>query len=150
MRRVAAALAMTAVIALAAAPAVAAPPQAVSIDMAGTFTGPNTVAGTFTSTGAIADSGTYTETFRLVGKTIHGVKTLTGSDGTLVIAITAVVDFPTPTTATFRAGHWRVVSGTGTFARVRGGGSPGAYGIADLAAGTIEVSHRGAVVVRSG
>ena len=43
----------------------------------------------FTSTGAIADSGTYTETFRLVGKTIHAVKTLTGSEGTLVIAIAA-------------------------------------------------------------
>jgi hypothetical protein len=116
----------------------------VKIEMRGQLTGPDSVAGTFTSTvGRIEDSGTYTETFTIVGDVIDGVKVLTGSRGTVAISVHSFIDFPTPTTATFRGGQWRILYGTGAYSGLQGGGRPGAKGGADLAAGTVDVSHRG-------
>ena len=116
----------------------------IKIEMRGQFTGPDSVSGTFRSTiGRIEDSGTYTETFTIVGDVIDGVKVLTGARGTVTMRVHGFIDFPTATTATFRGGRWRILSGTGVYAGLEGGGRPGAKGGADLAAGTVNVSHRG-------
>jgi hypothetical protein len=129
--------------ALAAPLAGASAPEPVTIATQGTFTGPNSTAGTFTISGAVSDSGTYVDTFRLAGQTLHLVKTLTGGDGSITLSAQGVVRFTSPTTATFVAGHWRIVSGTGAYADLKGGGTPGASGTADFAAGTVTVVHEG-------
>ncbi|HZA35841.1 MAG TPA: hypothetical protein VE505_12975 [Vicinamibacterales bacterium] len=150
MYRLASLVAVAAWFAFADAAALAAPPQPFSVETAGSFTSATSVAGTFTTAGAVTDAGSYTEDFSLSGNTIHAVKTLQGTHGTLVIAVTAVVGSPTSTTVSFRAGHWRIVSGTGAFTGLRGGGSPGASGLADLAVGTVQFAHEGTVVLPAG
>ena len=138
------------VLALATASVVAAPAEAaathvaVKLEMNGQFTGPNSVSGTFTSqVGRIQDSGTYTETFAVDGDTIDAVKIFTGTQGLIVVSIQGFVDFPTRTSATFRGGRWKVLFGTGAYAGMKGGGRPSSTGTADLALGTVLVSHRG-------
>jgi hypothetical protein len=133
----------------ATAPAVAAPRVAVEIEMSGQFTGPNSVSGTFTSTvGTIHDSGTYAETFAVDGDTIDAVKIFTGTQGLIVMSIHGFLDFPTPTSVTFRGGRWRVLFGTGAYAGMTGGGRPSSTGTADLALGTVLVSHSGKARLR--
>ena len=58
--------------------AAASAPEPLRIETHGAFTGPDSTAGTFTITGAVSDSGTYADTFRLAGQTLHVVKTLSG------------------------------------------------------------------------
>jgi hypothetical protein len=117
---------------------------AVEIEMSGQFTGPNSVSGTFTSmVGQIQDSGTYTETFAVDGDTIDAVKIFTGTKGLIAVAIHGFLDFPTPTSVSFRGGRWRVLFGTGAYAGMKGGGRPSSTGTADLALGTVLVSHSG-------
>jgi len=118
-------------------------PGTLRIESHGVFTGPASAAGTFTLSGLVSDSGSYTESFRFAGSTIHVEKTLTGHGGTITLAAQGVVVWTSPTTATFAAGHWQVVSGTGDYANLRAGGSPGAVGSADLGAGTADVVHDG-------
>lgn len=131
-------------LALAAPPtAGASAPEPVRIETHGVFTGPESTAGTFTMSGAASDSGTYVDTFRLAGETLHVVKTLAGSGGTITLAAQGVVRWTSPTTATFFAGHWRVVSGTGAYADLKGGGHPGGSGSANFATGTVDVVHEG-------
>ena len=141
-------LAFVAVGACQASPALGSPRQTFSIQTTGVLTSETSASGTFTTSGAVLDAGLYTETFRLVGNTIHAVKTLEGANGSLVVAITGVVENPTASTVSFRAGHWRIVSATGDFAGLHGGGSPGSSGLADLTAGTVQFAHEGAVIVR--
>jgi len=62
------------VIAVLAAPAAAAPPQTQQFRIIGNLTGPTTASGTWTATGLVEATGTYTETFRLAGETIHAEK----------------------------------------------------------------------------
>ena len=123
--------------------AAASPPEPVRIETHGSFTGPDSTAGTFTMSGALADSGTYVDTFRLAGETLHVMKTLSGSGGTITLAAQGVVRSTSPTTATFFAGHWRIVSGTGAYADLKGGGYPGASGSANFATGAVDVVHEG-------
>ena len=123
--------------------ATASAPEPVTIAMHGVLTGPDSVAGTFTVSGAFSDAGTYVETYRFAGNTIHGVKTLSGSYGTITLVVQAVVRWTSPTRAELFAGQWRLESGTGAYANVHGEGSPGATGSADLAAGTVDVVHEG-------
>lgn len=130
---------------LVALPAAASAPQPVSVVMQGALTGPDSVAGTYSISGALEDSGTYVETFRFAGASIHGVKTLTGRNGTIRLVAEAVVRWDSPTRAVLFAGHWRFESGTGAYATIQGRGFPGVIGSADLAAGTLEVRHEGAV-----
>jgi hypothetical protein len=138
-------IAVAAVAAVAVAtPASATPPQPVVLALNGVFTGPNTIAGTWSATGAFTDSGTYTETFRLTGNDVHTEKVLVGSQGTIVLDVNAIVVWTSPTTATFRAGAWRVASGTGAYARLHARGSPGATdAFADTVGGVITVTHAG-------
>jgi hypothetical protein len=128
---------------LAALPATAGAPEPVTVIMHGVLTGPGTVDGTYSVSGAVEDSGTYVETYRFAGRSIHGVKTLTGRNGTVTLVADAVVRWTSPTRAELFAGHWRFESGTGAYAGIRGGGVPGAIGSADLVSGTVDVVHEG-------
>lgn len=130
---------------LGALPATASAPQPVRIVMHGALSGPGTAAGTYSISGAFEDSGTYVETFRFAGTSIHGAKTLSGRNGTITLVAEAVVRWESATDATLFAGHWRFESGTGAYAAIQGGGFPGVVGSADLAAGTLDVRHDGSV-----
>jgi hypothetical protein len=125
------------------ATAVANGPEPIRIETHGGFTGANSTAGTFTISGAVSDSGVYADSFRLAGKTLHVVKTLSGSAGTITLRAQGVARWTSPTTATFFAGHWRVASGTGAYADLKGGGHPGASGAANFATATVSVVHEG-------
>jgi hypothetical protein len=117
----------------------------VKVHTIGSLTGPDTAAGAFTSRiGSIKDSGTYSETFSLVGDAITAVKFFTGRRGTFEMHMYGWLVFQTPTTATFRDGEWMFRNGTGTYEGLEGSGEPVvAKGSADLAAGTVDVIHRG-------
>jgi hypothetical protein len=128
---------------LVAIPATASAPAQVSVVMHGALTGPDSVSGTYTVAGAFEDTGTYFEEFRFAGDSIHGVKTLSGRGGTITLVADAVVRWISPTKVELFAGHWRFESGTGAYADLRGGGSPGVIGSADLATGTVDVIHAG-------
>jgi hypothetical protein len=136
---------VTASLSILAAPAagLAGQPDAVTLELHGVITGPDSVAGSWVSAGVVSDSGTYVETFDIRGATVHVVKRLTGSEGTIVLAAQAVMVFTSPTVAVFHAGQWRIVSGTGAYETLQGEGSPAAGGFVDLGAGTISVTHAG-------
>ena len=128
--------------------AVAGAPEPVRIETHGFFTGSDSTAGTFAISGAVSASGTYVDSFRLAGETIHVVKTLSGGGGgTITLAAQGVVRWTSATTATFFAGHWRVLSGAGAYADLQGGGYPGASGSANFATGAVDVVHEGQVHV---
>src|SRR4051794_26092324 len=85
---------VAAVATLAVAPPVAATqPQATTFVLDGHITGPNTIEGTWTATGFVDDAGSYTETFRFAGDTVHVEKVLTGSRGTIVLRANSVVEW---------------------------------------------------------
>jgi hypothetical protein len=115
----------------------------VTIETHGVFTGPDSTAGTFSISGGLSDSGTYRDTFRLAGDTIHVVKTLSGGRGTIILEAQGVVRWTSPTTATFFAGHWRIDAGTGAYADLQGGGYPGGAGTVNFAAATVDIIHAG-------
>jgi hypothetical protein len=73
---------------------------------------------------------------------IDGDHILTGSLGTLVVRTHAMV-FPFPATRAFVEGRWVVVSGTGAYAGMQGGGSVRAVG--DFTNGTVTIIREGAV-----
>jgi hypothetical protein len=143
---------LAAAAAMIAFPAAAARPQAIRIDMAGALTGPNSVSGTWSASGAVADGGTYTETFRIVGNTIHGEKILVGRKGTIVLDVRGLVVPTSACTVTFAAGSWRVVTGSAAYESMRGEGEPvvepGSFG--DLCTGAVRVSHAGRASVDAG
>lgn len=128
-----------------AAPASAHSRETITIATSGTILGPTTASGTFTSkVGRIEDSGTYTETYTLVGDEINAEKILTGRRGTITIRIRGFRVMLSETTATFRDGGWHVVSGTRAYSSLRGGGRPGvASGLADFATRIVNVVHQG-------
>jgi hypothetical protein len=138
-------LAFVAAIAI-AVPARATQPERQQIHTTGQLTGPTTAAGTWTSTGLVEAGGTYTETFRLAGETLHGRKVLVGGGGTIVLDTRAVVDFVDACTAIFHAGSWHIVEATGTFAGMSGGGTPAATATStgNVCTGAIDVTHVGA------
>jgi hypothetical protein len=123
--------------------AAASAPEPVRIETQGFFTEPDSTAGTFAMSGAVSDSGTYVDTFRSAGDTLHVVKTLSGGGGTITLAVQGIVRSTSPMTATFFAGHWRIVSGTGAYTDFKGGGHPGASGSANFATGVVDVVHEG-------
>lgn len=125
--------------------AAATTPQALRIDMVGHLTGPSTAAGTWTSSGLVTDAGTYTETFRFAGDTIHGEKLLVGHGGTLVLRVQAVVAWIDACTATFKAGSWQIAGGTGGYQSFAGGGEPAAEpsSFGNVCTGQIRIAHAG-------
>ncbi len=129
-----------------AAPASATQPQPQQFETIGQLTGPSTVAGTWTSTGVLNAAGTYTETFRFEGSTIHGVKVLTTADGTIVLDTRAVVVWLDECTATLGAGHWQIKDASGAYAGLKGGGSPNSTpeSFGNVCTGSVDVIHSGA------
>jgi hypothetical protein len=141
-----------ALVVLAIAPAAtASPPKALTLDLHGHLTGPSTLEGVWQAAGSVSDSGTYTESFRFAGgsptmpRTVHTHKTLVGAEGTLRLRAEAVVIWQSPTVATFKAGNWRITSGTGAYRHLRAGGTPAvtADSFGDLATGLIHTEHVG-------
>ena len=141
-----------AVMALAIAPAAtASPPNSVTFDLHGHLTGPSTIAGDWQAFGALSDSGTYTESFRFAGgsptmpRTVHTVKTLVGAQGTLQLRVEAVVIWQSPTLVTFKAGNWRITSGSGAYQDLHAGGTPAVTPetFGDLATGVVHMVHVG-------
>ena len=136
---------------LAAVPAQASPPRPVTLDMHAHLTGPSTIAGDWQASGAFSDAGTYTESFRFAGgsatmpRTVHTRKVLIGAHGTLRLRAVAVIVWLSPTMATFKAGNWRITSGTGAYRRLHAGGTPGVTpdSFADLSTGVVDMEHAG-------
>ena len=64
-------------------------PQEQTIEMVAGLTGPGSAAGTWAGRGFVDDAGTYTETFRFAGETIHAEKVLVGARGTIVLHVQA-------------------------------------------------------------
>jgi hypothetical protein len=122
-------------------------PEAQTIQLTGQLTGPNTAAGTWTAAGFVDDAGTYEETFRFAGETIHVEKVLVGSKGTIVLRAQAVAVWIDACSVIFRAGSWSIVGGTGAYERLKGGGSaattPTSFG--DVCTGEVQIGHAGKV-----
>lgn len=110
----------------AAAPAAATAPEPIQIDLNAVVTGPDSFRGTFIASGVVSDCGTYAGTFRFAGSTLHVMKTLVGTKGTITLKSEAVVVTTSPSTISFRAGVWAVVSGTGAYADLHAVGTPAA------------------------
>src|SRR6185312_14352267 len=117
----------------------------IRIDLNGVVTGPDSFQGTFVASGVVNDSGTYAGTFRFAGSTLHVVKTLVGTNGTITLRSEAVVVTTSQTAISFKAGSWAVVSGTGAYAGLHAVGTPAAASgaSADLATGAIRETHEG-------
>jgi hypothetical protein len=111
-----------------ATPAAATQPEPQQFETIGQLTGPDSAAGTWTSTGLVGAAGTYTETFRFAGRTLHGKKVLVSDGGTIVLESRAVVAWLDACTGTFAAGSWHITDATGTYAGLKGGGTPAATG----------------------
>jgi hypothetical protein len=127
------------------ATSLAAQPQPLQFRTIGNLTGPTTAMGTWTATGLVEATGTYTETFRLAGETIHAEKVLTGASGTIVIRTQALLVFLDACTVTFGAGSWRISDATGAYAGLKGGGTPQGTSTsrANVCTGSIDVVHAG-------
>ena len=100
-------------------PANATQPSAQVLELTGQLTGPSTITGTWTDRLRRRHRNVY-ETFRFAGETIHVEKVLVGSKGTIVFRVQTVVVWIDACTATFKAGSWQIVGGTGAYERLRG------------------------------
>lgn len=111
------------------------------------FTSGTTQSGTFHMAGALSDSGSATATFTITPSGdsrafIDGDHVLTGQLGTLVVRTHAVV-YPFPAPRAFVEGKWTVVSGTGAYAGMKGGGTVRAVG--DFTNFTATIVREGAI-----
>lgn len=111
------------------------------------FTGPSTQSGTFSIAGALSDSGLSSATFTLTPQGddlafIDGDHVLQGSLGTLIVRTHARV-YPFGAPRALVEGRWVVVSGTGAYEGMQGGGSVRAVG--DFTTGTATIIREGAV-----
>jgi hypothetical protein len=102
-------------------PASATVPVPVTITAILDMTGPNSAAGSFDISGLFADTGVASEQFFTSSNTIHGVKTLIGSEGTITIHFQAQLTWLGPTTAVAK-GRFVIVSGTGAYEKLHGVG----------------------------
>ena len=135
------------VVALAfAAPAAATQPQPQQFRTIGQLTGADTAAGTWTGAGLIEGTGTYTETFRFAGGTIHAQKVLVSPAGTIVLETRGVIVWLDACTVGFKAGSWHISEATGTYAGLKGGGTPNTTveSFGNVCTGAIDVVHVGA------
>lgn len=127
-------------------PAAASQPQPQQFRTVGQLTGAGSAAGTWTGAGLIEGAGTYTETFRFAGETIHAQKVLISSGGTIVLEIRGVVVSLDECTVGFRAGSWQISGATGTYAGLNGGGTPATTveSVGNVCTGAVDVVHAGA------
>ena len=93
----------------------AAEPVPIFIDIHDFTVSDDTAVGTFESSGAIATSGVESQVFRAEGQSLHCVHTLAAPEGTIVIH--------SQCNLVTNVGQWRVVSGTGAYAGLKGNGS---------------------------
>jgi hypothetical protein len=131
---------LTAVFLILAFSAAASQPEELTIDFNMVFTGPDTAVGTFEATGAVNDEGIVNQEFMLAGPTVHGLKTLEGSEGTITIRFDGRSTPTGPTTAVVE-GRFVILSGTGSYASLRGVGS--VFTEADFVAGTLTGTYSG-------
>jgi hypothetical protein len=103
------------VMAASALSAQAAEPEPIFIDIHDFAVSDDQSVGTFESSGAIETSGTESQLVRVEGLTLHCVHTLTAEEGTIVIH--------SQCNMLTNKGQWRVVSGTGAYAGLKGNGS---------------------------
>jgi hypothetical protein len=127
------------------APAAATQPQRQQFETIGHLTGPSSAAGTWSGTGVAEGAGTYTETFRFAGRTLHGRKVLVSASGTIVLEDRAVVVWRDACTARFEAGSWHVSDATGAYEGLKGGGTPAttADSFGNVCTGEVDVVHQG-------
>ena len=132
-----------------AAPASATQPQPQRFTTIGQLTGPDTVVGTWTGVGLIDAAGTYTETARFVGSTIHAQKVLVSPVGTIVLENHSLIVWLDECTATFRAGNWHIADASGAYAGLKGGGTPVSTpeSVGNVCTGSVHVVHAGAATI---
>ncbi|MBI3462254.1 MAG: hypothetical protein HY000_04220 [Planctomycetes bacterium] len=90
-------------------------PEPVFIDIHDFVVSDDTAVGTFDASGAIETSGLESQVFRVSGLSLHCVHTLTAAEGTIVIR--------SQCNLVTNVGQWRIVSGTGAYAGLKGNGS---------------------------
>ena len=103
--------------------------QRLYIGMSLAFTGPTTSAGTFVASGAIKDSGTAdVQHLALVpignsdSAELSGDETFSGENGTILTHFDGIA-FPLSNPHEIGKGQFRIVSGTGAYAGLRGQGT---------------------------
>lgn len=99
------------------APALATPPEPLTIDALMWMTGETTAAGAFWTSGLFGDGGYASEEFFIADGTIHGVKTLEGQAGTIVLRFQARITWTSETTG-YAEGRFTVVSATGAYGKL--------------------------------
>jgi hypothetical protein len=136
------ALVLACVLLVLPAPVLATPPEPLTIKADLYLTGENSAAGSFNVSGLFSDAGAATEVFFVDADdgTIHGVKTLVGAEGTVILRFQAELTWTGPTTG-IAEGRWVVVSGTGAYEKLHGVGDT--YAELDLAAYHIWASYTG-------
>lgn len=106
-------------------PALATPPEPLTIDVDMWLTGETSAAGTFEISGLFSDYGNdfgdASEVYFMAAGTTHGVKTLVGEAGTIVMRYQAKVTWTSETTG-IAEGQWVIVSGTGAYENLHGVG----------------------------
>ncbi len=111
-------------------------------------TGAGTLAGSFVSAGAVNEAGSVAATFSLVpvrggcGR-LTGTHVLTGANGTISVQTDALAcPYPPGTPPrSFVRGGWKVASGTGAYAGLRGKGR--IYATGDFGTGVITIARDG-------
>jgi len=137
---------------LLAASALAEKPRDVRIDTLGTFDANRVLIATFTASGAINELGSVLDTPRFVGQAVNVSRLLTTAHGdyiSIAINLTHIAGLhrsppdwcappPSPegTLLFSQPGNWRVVSGTGPYSMLAGGGSFEAWIVFDAASFT--------------
>lgn len=122
----------------------------VQIAIQQSLTSQTTSAGTFQLSGAVIDNGSTTEELTFGGPLdrppvpVTFRRTLTGTQGTMVISGAASLQFSSPTAATL-TGTWKVDEATGRYAALEGTGT--LTGAADFGATppTAALSYAGSV-----
>jgi hypothetical protein len=120
-------------------PALAGAPSAVWIDTTGTFDSNRVLTGTFKATGAITSQGTFIDAPRFEGQAAHVVRSITTSSSEyMTIEINGnhvagnmvpptwcppPAGIPAGTTLVSEFGNWRLVSASGKYVALQGGGA---------------------------
>ncbi len=121
-------------------PAGAIAPEALTINATMDINGPSTAAGTFVTNGLFIDMGAASEEFFIADNTIHGVKTLAGSSGTITVKFQAQLTWTGPTTGVAQ-GRFVILSGTGAYHNLHGTGET--YAELDLVTNHLIATYTG-------
>jgi hypothetical protein len=103
------------------ATALATPPEPLTIEAGLWMTGEDSAAGSFETSGLFTGNGAASEVFFIADGTIHGVKTLVGQEGTIILHFQAQLTWTSETTG-YAQGRFVIVSGTGAYEKLHGVG----------------------------